>query len=323
MANRNLSNTNSSDDDEETLYQINHSRPSSRVSTVSSLKSASSKTSIHSVGFQQTIPSYGYFIRAHKNKLDRERTHRILQNSDRNDLHAIDDHSKSNRLDRERTHRILEGSNRDNVRIVDKHHHSRQENQIPVDVERESTHRSLTPVVVIQNPRTKRNENKTLETINPKYQKSNDKRTREARPTTESVALENYTGSVTEIDYQIKQLTFKIDELKKQIKTKETRRDVEHRPSTKERRDMGESDADENKESHEPPKRTMKYPNLTHSFSTGKNREARGLSDQPIFEQSLGTPRSEFVSDPPLRVSSGNDKTNRPWAKRDRPTVSI
>ena len=84
---------------------------------------------------------------------------------------------------------------------------------------------------------------------------------------------------------------------------------------------MGESDADENKESHEPPKRTMKYPNLTHSFSTGKNREARGLSDQPIFEQSLGTPRSEFVSDPPLRVSSGNDKTNRPWAKRDRPTL--
>ena len=107
MANRNPSNTNSSDDAEETLYQINHSRPSSRVSTVSSLKSVSSKTSVHSVGFQQTIPSHGYFIRAHKNKLDRERTHRILQNSDRNDIHAIDEHSNSNRLDRERTHRIL------------------------------------------------------------------------------------------------------------------------------------------------------------------------------------------------------------------------
>ena len=150
----------------------------------------------------------------------RERTHRILQNSDRNDLHAIDDHSKSNRLDRERTHRILEGSDRDNVRTVDKHHHSRQENQIPVDVERESTHRSLTPVVVIQNPRTKRNENKSFETINPKYQRSNNRRTREAGSTTKSVAPENYTGSVTEIDYQIKQLTAKIDELKKQKKRK-------------------------------------------------------------------------------------------------------
>ena len=126
---------------------------------------------------------------------------------------------------------------------------------------------------------------------------------------------------MTEIDCQIKQLTAKIDELIKQINKKETHWDVEHRPNTKERRGMEESDIDENKENHEPPKRTMKYPNLTHSFSTDKNREARGLSDQPIFEQSLGTPRSEFVSDPPLRVSSGNDKTNRPWAKRDWPTI--
>ena len=135
------------------------------------------------------------------------------------------------------------------------------------------------------------------------------------------------------VEETIQQLTTRIDELTKQMDLQNTRKNVEHLPSrkssevypsqTRVRQDMEESDEEECKESRRPSVMTRGVPNLTKSFSTGHNRQARGLSDQPINEQSQVAHRSEFVNDHSIRVSSGGDRNTKSWEKSGRVTVVV
>ena len=290
MSSKSNSNLNSSDDDAETLYQINESRPPSRESTHLSLRSMTSPTSVHSVGIEQTIPSHGYFVRARNNKTNKEKSQRNNDNSKFNEIHS--------RTDRNRSHR---------------------ENPTPVDVEGDSARYPLTPTVVVKNPKTKQSETATREENN-----------RNREPNFSHIVHSNLDMEKNN-EGMIQQLTSRIDELTRQIEQQKTRKTVEHLPTTKSNeicfsqtpviRNIEDREEDGYKENRRPLEITQEIPNLNKSFSTGHNRQARGLSEQPIYEQSQVAHRSEFVNDHSGRVSSGRDRNVAPWEKSGRVTA--
>jgi hypothetical protein len=216
---------------------------------------------------------------------------------------------------KERSHKVTENSGFDEIH----HDYSHRENPTSADVEGDYTKYPLTPTVVIVNSKTKQTEALS-------YKRNNCERAPKASHTVPP-------DFVTEksVEETIQQLTTRIDELTRQIDSQKIRTNVEHLPSrrsneiypsqTRVRPDFKDCDKSEYTENHRPSIMTRGVPNLTKSFSTGNNRQARGLSDQPIYEQSQVAHRSEFVNDHSVRVSSGGDRNVKPWEKSGRVTV--
>ena len=289
MASQVNSNAESSDEDLETLYQINESRPPSRESASQSLRSMASPTLVNDDKIEQTIHLQENFVKTRNNKSNKERSQ------------VDNENSKS------------DGSY---------HNFQHRENPTSSDVEGDYPKYPLTPTIVVTNSKTKQNEALSHKENNYRYDN------RERNP-----SLVNRTDFVTDksVEETIQQLTTRIDELTRQIDSQQTRTNVEHLPSrksskvypsqTRDRQDIEDCDEYEYTENHRPSMMTRGVPNLTKSFSTGNNRQARGFSDQPINEQSQVAHRSEFVNDHSVRVSSGGDRNTKPWEKSGRVTV--
>ena len=281
MTSRVNSNAESSDEDLETLYRINESRPPSRESASQSLRSTASPTSAHESRTEQTMHPHESFVKTRNNKSSKDRSQENTENSGFGEIHRDYPHRR---------------------------------NPTSADVEGDYSKYPLTPTVVIVNSKTKQTE------VLPYKRNDCDREPRRASHTVPS-------GFVTEksVEETIQQLTTRIDELTRQINSQQTRTNVEHLPSRKSSgiypsqtrigQDIEDGDEDVNAENHRPSIMTRGVPNLTKSFSTGNNRQARGLSDQPIYEQSQVAHRSEFVNDHSIRVSSGGDRNVKPWEK--------
>ena len=288
MASQDNSNAESSDEDLETLYQINESRPPSRESASQSPRSIASPISVQENQTEQTMRQDESSARTQNNRSNQERSQNDTENLGFDKIH---------------------------------HDYPNRENPTSADVEGDYSKYPLTPTVVIVNSKTKQTEALS-------YNRNNCDR--EPRRASHIVP----PGFVTEksVEETIQQLTTRIDELTRQINSPKTRTNVEHLPSRRSnenypsqirvRPDIEECDENEYTENHRPSIMTRGVTNLTKSFSTGNNRQARGLSDQPINEQSQVAHRSEFVNDHFVRVSSDGDRNVKPWEKSGRVTDS-
>ncbi len=263
MSSKSNSNLNSSDDDAETLYQINESRPSSRIGT---FLSSRSEMSMQHEGIEHTIPSRKHLPRTHNDKSKGANSQRDIRNSEFEEILPI--------------------------------HENDRQNLSPSDVEGSSARYSLYPNVVVKNPTMRHTKDKPFDKNN-----------------SHKLPLES--------DHQeiIKQLTARVDELTKELHSQRNHREIKSHPRyMTDRQYIGDSE-DDCEENRRPLERTKRITNLTQTFSTGHNRQAHGLSDQPIHELSQVAPRSEIVTNHPARVSSGGDKVNGSWEKGGWATI--
>ena len=125
MASKNNSNAESSDEDLETLYQINESRPPSRESASLSHRSIASPISVYENRTEQTMNPHESFVKTRNNRSNQERPQNDTENSGFDETH---------------------------------HDYPHRENLTSADVEGDYSKYPLTPTVVIVNSKTKQTE---------------------------------------------------------------------------------------------------------------------------------------------------------------------
>ena len=125
MTSKHNSNAESSDEDLETLYQINESRPPSRESASQSIRSMASPTSVHETRSEQTMHPHENFVKTRNNRSNQERPQNDTENSGFDEIH---------------------------------HDYPHRENLTSADVEGDYSKYPLTPTVVIVNSKTKQTE---------------------------------------------------------------------------------------------------------------------------------------------------------------------